>query len=122
MWIEETRYTVPGMLGGIEGTLYKNLSSGVCLHLDQETWLSRNHVYKEYIRLYKEQKRGKPVGSQVFWTELRKYVNIGNERDRSVNGCRLRGLMFPSRRDMLVKFKHIVPDYDHEFRVEDNDE
>lgn len=119
VWIEEMRYTEQE---GEYRRTFKTEYEQWGIDIDRATWIPRKYVYEEYVRLYKEQKRGKPVGSQVFWTELRKYVNIGNARDQSVNGCRLRGLMFPSRRDMLVKFKHIVPDYDHEFRVEDDDE
>ena len=44
--------------------------------------------------------------------DLRKYVDLGMHKEKTVDGSRIRGIVFPSRQDMLKAFKRCVPDYD----------
>jgi hypothetical protein len=109
VWSEDHKYSERK---GEIITNYEKTVESHYIHNNEEVWVPRKPVHTEYVRLYKEQKRGKPSSQQVFWTDLRKYIDIGNSVDRSRNGRRTRGLMFPSKRDMLKRFKEIVPDYD----------
>jgi hypothetical protein len=114
VWTEETRYSEQEEAR----TVFKTEYEYGYLDVDQATWMPRDHVYSAYCRLFKEQKRGKPVSKQVFWCDLRQYVDVGSTGpERRVNGKTMRGLFFPSRRDMLIKFKQILPDYDYKFEV-----
>jgi hypothetical protein len=80
--------------------------------ISNRTWVSKNAVYSEYLRLCKEQHKSKPTSSQNFWMDLRKYVDLGMHKEKTVDGSRIRGIVFPSRQDMLKAFKRCVPDYD----------
>jgi hypothetical protein len=78
---------------------------------DTHIWVPRERVYCEYSRLYKEQKRGKPMSEQNFWTELRKYIKLGQRSDKSIGGRRYRGVVFPSKQKILKTFMAVVPGY-----------
>jgi hypothetical protein len=115
VWTEEMKYTVQE---GEHRRVFKTKYTQWDIDIDRATWIPRKYVYEEYVRLYKEQKRGKPDNETAFWMDLRTYLEIPKKGpSRTIRERRMYGLRFPSRREMQTQFKRIVPDYNYEFQT-----
>eukprot|EP00942_MAST-04A_sp_MAST-4A-sp1_P006289 g6289.t1 len=74
-------------------------------------WVPRNYVYGEYVRRCNELRR-KARTQQNFWFDMKTFVCLGDNTNKTIDKKEERGLYIPCKNEMIQKFRETYPGFD----------